>query len=74
MKTELRLAPHAILPGQQVVEVWHDGQFLGQVVGADGPGIRVLTKHALAIALARQLAPPLQCLTVQIDPKKGAVE
>ena len=47
MKTELRLAPHSINPGQQVVEVWHNGQFIGEVTGADGPGVRVISKHPL---------------------------
>jgi hypothetical protein len=38
MKTELRLAPHSVLPGQSVVALWHDGQFIGTVTGAHGPG------------------------------------
>ncbi len=46
MKTELRLAAHAIIPGQHVVEIWH-GQFIGEVTGADGPGVRVISKHPL---------------------------
>jgi hypothetical protein len=28
--------------------IWYDGEFIGQVCGADGPGIRVLSKHELA--------------------------
>ncbi len=47
MKTELRLAAHSVIPGQQVVEIWHDGQFIGQVTGADGPGVRIISKHPL---------------------------
>lgn len=48
MKTELRIAKHSVLPGQCVVEIWHGGQFIGQVCGADGPGVRVLSKHEVS--------------------------
>lgn len=49
MKTELRLRAHSLIPGAAVVEIWHDGQFIGQVTGAEGPGIRVISKHAMVI-------------------------
>jgi hypothetical protein len=45
MKTELRLSDHQVLPGAKVVELWHDGLFIGQVVGADGPGVRIVSKY-----------------------------
>jgi len=41
---------HSVLPGQNVVEIWHDGEFIGQICGADGPGIRVASKHASSVA------------------------
>lgn len=45
MKTELRLRPHALIEGANVVEIWHDGQFIGEITGSDHrPGIRVLSK------------------------------
>lgn len=44
MKTELRLAPHGVLPGEQVIELWYAGQFIGTVYGADGPGLRLMTR------------------------------
>ncbi len=48
MKTELRLSPHSILPGQQVIEIWFAGEFIGQVTAAtDGPGVRVISKHRM---------------------------
>jgi hypothetical protein len=46
-KTELRLRPHQVLPNATVVELWHNGDFIGQVTGADGPGVRVISKYAL---------------------------
>jgi hypothetical protein len=45
MKTELRLADHSVLPGTKVFELWYGGVFIGQVVGADGPGVRVISKY-----------------------------
>ena len=69
MKTELRLAPHSTLPGHQVIELWHDGQFIGQVCGADGPGVRVLSKHPLA---ARVIADAVSVAEVTIAPRKAA--
>lgn len=45
MKTEIRVVPHLVIPGAQVVELWHGGQFIGTVVGADGPGVRIISKH-----------------------------
>ena len=47
MKTELRLRPHSQLVGASVYELWYAGAFIGEVTGADGPGVRVLSKHAL---------------------------
>lgn len=47
MKTELRLKPHYVLPGPQIVEIWHDGKLIGTVTGADGPGVRIISKYFL---------------------------
>jgi hypothetical protein len=47
MKTELRIKPHAFLPGQTIIELWHEGQLIGTVAGADGPGVRIVTKHTI---------------------------
>jgi hypothetical protein len=44
-KTELRLADHSILPGQKVIEVIHGGRLLCTITGADGPGVRIVSKH-----------------------------
>ena len=52
MKAELRLKPHNFgtrnrAAAPQVVEVWFGGEFVGTVYGADGPGIRFISKHEL---------------------------
>ena len=49
MKTELRLAPHSTIPGANIIEVRHNGAFIGQVTGADGPGIRLVSKHLVKL-------------------------
>jgi hypothetical protein len=47
MKTELRAIPHSIAPDVTIFEVWHNGQFIATVTGADGPGVRVISKHPM---------------------------
>ena len=47
MKAQLRLDPHCFLTGQTVIEVWYDGQMVGTIYGADGPGVRFISKHPL---------------------------
>jgi hypothetical protein len=46
-KTELRLAPHRVMEGEQVIEVWHGGKMIATVTGRDGPGVRVITRHPM---------------------------
>jgi hypothetical protein len=50
MKSELRVVPHSELPGQNVIEVWHDGEFIATVTGATGPGVRVISKYINKVA------------------------
>ena len=47
MKSKLVPADHTELPGEKVVEIWHDGQFIGQACGSDRPGIRILSKYPM---------------------------
>src|ERR1019366_6621599 len=44
LKTELRHKPHAVLKDVTVIEIWHDGQFIGTIAGADGSGVRIIPK------------------------------
>jgi hypothetical protein len=55
MKTELRAVAHSIVPGQTVFEVWHDGQFIATVAGADGPGVKVISKHPMQATVVEGL-------------------
>jgi hypothetical protein len=48
-----------------ICEIWHKGQFIGQVVGADGPGVRILAKHPIT-----QTRVDEQTLELQIEPKQ----
>lgn len=50
MKSELRIAPHGIHPHENVVEVWYEGEFVCAVYGADGPGLRVITKDQVLVS------------------------
>jgi hypothetical protein len=58
MKTEIRVVPHSVLAGANVIELWHDGQFIGAVVGADGPGVRVISKHSMKAKAGTDGQPP----------------
>lgn len=44
-KSKLKLVPHILLPDEQVIEVWYEENLIATVAGADGPGVRVITKH-----------------------------
>ena len=52
MKTILHLAPHSVVPGATIVELWHDGRLIGTVAGADGPGVRIVSKHPVHVLFA----------------------
>jgi len=45
MKSELRMSDHAIVPGAKIFEVWWHGELVCTVAGADGPGVRVISKY-----------------------------
>jgi hypothetical protein len=47
MKTELRAEKYSVQAGQTIIELWHDGHFIGTIAGADWPGVRIITKHAI---------------------------
>ena len=44
MKSELRLKPHSVLPGANVIEVVWNGRLVCTITGADGPGVRIISK------------------------------
>lgn len=44
-KSNLKLSDHLIYSEEKTVEVWHEGELVASVYGADGPGIRVITKY-----------------------------
>jgi hypothetical protein len=66
MKTELRLAQHSLTPGHTMVELWYGGKLIGAVYGADGPGVRVVSKYK-AVMAKEATWPPVT--TVYLDPK-----
>jgi hypothetical protein len=44
-KSNLKLSEHSLLPDKQIVEVWYEGRMVAAVYGADGPGVRVISKY-----------------------------
>jgi hypothetical protein len=48
-KSKLILKDHAVLPGEMTIEVWYEDRFIATVTGADGPGVRVMTKYPMDI-------------------------
>jgi hypothetical protein len=68
MKTELRLTPHSILPGRTVIELWYDGQLIGTIAGANGPGVRVVTKDTIKAKAAPDDGSGINLLEVGITP------
>ena len=44
MKTELKFGPHFINAGESMVEVWYGDRFIASIYGADGPGIRLISR------------------------------
>jgi hypothetical protein len=48
-KSELRLEEHMTLPGHKSVEVWYQEELVATVYGAEGPGVRVISKHPMDI-------------------------
>ena len=68
MKTELRAVPHSIVPGATIFEVWHDGKFIATVTGADGPGVRVISKHPMQATVVEGHPNEVE---VRIEPDEG---
>jgi hypothetical protein len=49
MKSKLECVPHALISEDNAVEIWYGGEMVATVYGADGPGVRVISKHQMHI-------------------------
>lgn len=49
MKSRLVIREHALMDDAEVVEVWYGDVFVASVYGADGPGVRVISKHEFLV-------------------------
>ena len=58
VKAELRAVAHSIVAGQTIFEVWHNGKFIATITGADGAGVRIVSKHPLHAAAVEVSGPP----------------
>ncbi len=47
MKTELRIASRSVIPGTVIIELWHDNTLIGEVTGAETPGVRITSQHPM---------------------------
>jgi hypothetical protein len=79
MKAQLRVLPHSELPGERVVEVHFAGQLVCTVVGADGPGVRIISKYRPQIDvmdafMAATIWPMSEHLYGQKAPAVGAIQ
>ena len=70
MKTELRVKKHLVTPHELVCEVWYGGALIATVVGADGPGLTVISKHAVRASYGNSeitvSASPINAMNVEI--------
>lgn len=66
MKSELRLGRHAVIGGANVIEVWYQGQFIATVAGADGGGVRVISKHPIEVFTRGDDADPIGAVEIKI--------
>jgi len=63
VKSQLCLREHSELPGEKVVEVWCRGQLIAAIYGADGPGIRFVSKFDL---FASTTSRDPNCIEIQV--------
>lgn len=54
MPVQFRIASHTVLD-RDVVEIWHNGEFIGQITSGDGAGVRVISKHKLEAKILGKL-------------------
>jgi hypothetical protein len=66
VKTELRLR---LGSNPAVVELWHDGEVMGTVTGAYGPGIRIVTELRMTSTKLPTDGTGISVLEVGIEPK-----
>lgn len=67
MKAELRLSDHSQLPGEKVIEIWYGGRMIGTVTGADGPGVRILSKYPIiAVEIPNERPTPVHVVEVRV--------
>lgn len=68
MRSELRVKPNQMRPGESMVEIWHGGKMIGAVYPSEGPGVRVITKHKAAVSYT-EVSPGMPiAISVLIDP------
>lgn len=75
MKTALVRVPSEItaIDDDGHIEIWYDGQVIGTIHGLDGPGVQIVTKHAVGpIRKSYEGNTAPITITVHIDPTQEA--
>lgn len=73
MPTTFRLADHTQIPNTKVVEIWYEGQFIGQLVPLNlhDAGVRIITKHAFELNVIND--EPIGVIEVSINARTTRV-
>jgi hypothetical protein len=71
LKTELRAKTTSVTSGQTVVELWHDGELIGTIVGAYGPGVRIIANNLITATPMPDDGTGVRVLEVGIEREKA---
>lgn len=69
-KSELKVDRHLVLPGNPAIEIWYRGEMIATVYGADGPGVRVISKYPMDI-IRGGLGEAVKVIEVRVEPSEG---
>lgn len=71
MKTELRVTQHLVKEGEWVIELWYDGQFVGQIAATEGASVQILSKYKMTHHYDPTPVWGSRSVTVEILAKEG---
>jgi len=68
VKSVLQIRPHSLLSDANVVAIWYGDELIATATGADGPGLRVISRYPLEIGKVEKTPTFLMNLTeVRVD-------
>ena len=51
VRSTLQVRKHRIVEGAHVFEIWYGGVLVGEVTGAEGPGVRILCNRRMQVSV-----------------------